>query len=93
MDEKSVDFKEETFKVVKARIESLAKSISFKASKLSFVPVSSWLGDNIVRRTTKMPWYTGPTLLEALDSLHQPKTSLDDDALRIVVHDQHKVNA
>jgi sulfate adenylyltransferase large subunit len=34
-----------------------------------FVPVSALAGDNIVHRTGAMPWYTGPSLLELLESL------------------------
>jgi sulfate adenylyltransferase large subunit len=34
-----------------------------------FVPVSALVGDNIVHRTGAMPWYTGPSLLELLESL------------------------
>ena len=36
-----------------------------------FVPVSALKGDNIVHRAAKtaMPWYTGPSLLELLESL------------------------
>lgn len=34
-----------------------------------FVPVSALLGDNVVERGAAMPWYTGPTLLELLESV------------------------
>jgi sulfate adenylyltransferase large subunit len=34
-----------------------------------FVPVSALAGDNIVHRSTAMDWYTGPSLLELLESL------------------------
>jgi sulfate adenylyltransferase subunit 1 len=34
-----------------------------------FVPVSALAGDNVVHRTTAMPWYTGPSLLEILESI------------------------
>jgi len=34
-----------------------------------FVPVSALAGDNIVHRSEAMPWYTGPSLLELLESL------------------------
>ena len=34
-----------------------------------FVPVSALVGDNIVHRSQVMPWYTGPSLLELLESL------------------------
>jgi len=34
-----------------------------------FVPVSALAGDNVVHRTAAMPWYTGPSLLELLESI------------------------
>ncbi|MGD0546671.1 MAG: GTP-binding protein, partial [Terracidiphilus sp.] len=34
-----------------------------------FVPVGALAGDNIVHGSTAMPWYTGPSLLELLESL------------------------
>jgi sulfate adenylyltransferase subunit 1 len=34
-----------------------------------FVPVSALKGDNVVHSTEAMPWYTGPSLLELLESL------------------------
>ena len=34
-----------------------------------FVPVSALAGDNIVHHSEAMPWYTGPSLLELLESL------------------------
>ena len=36
---------------------------------LYFVPVSALSGDNVVHRTTEMPWYEGPSLLEVLESV------------------------
>jgi len=36
---------------------------------LYFVPVSALTGDNVVRPTTQMPWYDGPSLLEVLESV------------------------
>ena len=42
-----------------------------------FVPVSALVGDNIVHRTSAMPWYRGPSLLELLEST---PTSVDTSA-------------
>lgn len=42
------------------------------------VPVSGRTGDQVARRGTLMPWYEGPTLLEALESL--PARGRDRDA-------------
>ncbi len=33
------------------------------------IPVSALMGDNIVERSDKMPWYGGPSLLEVLEDL------------------------
>jgi len=32
-----------------------------------FVPTSGWIGDNVISRSDDMPWYSGPTLVEAID--------------------------
>ncbi len=37
--------------------------------EVRFVPVSALAGDNIVHRSDAMRWYTGPSLLELLESL------------------------
>ncbi len=39
------------------------------AVSATFVPVSALAGDNVVHRTSTMGWYTGPSLLEVLESL------------------------
>ena len=38
-------------------------------AQLHFLPVSALAGDNVVRLTDAMPWYTGPALLELLESV------------------------
>ena len=37
---------------------------------VNFIPISALLGDNIVDRSTNMPWYEGPTLLYMLENIH-----------------------
>ncbi len=34
-----------------------------------FVPLSALAGDNVVHKTSSMPWYTGPSLLELLEAV------------------------
>lgn len=55
-----------------------------------FVPVAAREGGNIVDRATgTMPWYGGPTVLEALDGF-VPSPALDDRPLRLPVQDVYK---
>lgn len=49
-----------------------------------FIPVSALAGDNIVHRSSAMPWYTGESLLEHLESLPASR-SLEQGAFRLPV--------
>ena len=53
------------------------------------VPVSARDGDNLVRRSARMPWYEGPTLMEALDSFRAAPRPVDLP-LRLPVQDIYK---
>ena len=33
----------------------------------NYIPVSGWMGDNIMEHSTNMEWYKGPCLIEAID--------------------------
>ena len=61
------------FEQIKKDAETLLKPIGFKTDKIQFIPLASYLGDNIAKKSPNMPWYTGPTLLEALDNLVPPE--------------------
>jgi len=59
----------------KAKTDALAllKSVGYKPENVQVIPVASYPGDNIVKKSTNMAWYTGPTLLESLDKLSPPE--------------------
>ena len=54
-----------------------------------FIPVSGREGDNIARRSTAMPWYAGPTVLEALDRFRAEAPEADKP-FRMSVQDVYK---
>jgi elongation factor 1-alpha len=60
------------FNATKAQAEQLLKSVGYKTENVKIIPAASYLGENIVKRSPNMPWYTGPTLIEALDLLTVP---------------------
>jgi sulfate adenylyltransferase large subunit len=62
-----VGYSEATFRRLKEDFLSLVESLTF--SLVQCVPVSALEGDNIVDRSTKMDWYSGPTLLEHLETV------------------------
>ena len=62
-----VDFSEEVFEQVRADFLSFAAQLPI--GELKFIPISALDGDNVVTRSTHMPWYTGPSLLEYLETV------------------------
>jgi bifunctional enzyme CysN/CysC len=54
-----------------------------------FIPVAGRDGDNVADRSTKMPWYDGPTVLEALDRF-EPEGEAVDLPFRMPVQDVYK---
>ncbi|MEM1518213.1 MAG: GTP-binding protein, partial [Nitrososphaerota archaeon] len=77
MDDPTVNWSKERFEEVKQGVSALMKQIGIDVSKIPFIPISGWTGDNLVSRSEKMPWYTGPTLLEALDTFQEPPKPID----------------
>ena len=56
------------------------------------IPVSAKLGDNIANRSRTMTWYSGPTVLEALN-LFKKETARSEQPLRFPVQDVYKFDA
>jgi len=77
MDDPSVSWSQERFEEVRQGVSSIMRQIGIDASKIQFIPVSGWTGDNLISRSDKMPWYKGPTLLEALDLFQEPPKPID----------------
>jgi len=51
---------------IPSRLEQIAADTG-NPVEAQFVPVSALVGDNIVHRTSAMPWYRGPSLLSCLN--------------------------
>jgi len=83
-------WEEKRFIEVKEQVSALLKTVGYKLDKITFVPVAAFLGDNIAKKTTNMPWYNGPTLLEAINSLTSPEkpTQLP---LRLPIQDVYNI--
>ncbi|MDD5331576.1 MAG: translation elongation factor EF-1 subunit alpha [Candidatus Nanoarchaeia archaeon] len=69
----TVDYKEDAFNKVKTEVLHLLKTAGFKPDTVPVIPISALQGDNVFKKSTKMPWYTGPTLAEQLDLFKEPE--------------------
>ncbi|MHC4719925.1 MAG: sulfate adenylyltransferase subunit 1 [Planctomycetota bacterium] len=83
-----VDFSEDRFTAVKQDVHNWLKSINIEPTL--HIPISAILGENIASKSEKMPWYTGPTFLESLDTL-QNKQPPEDKSLLFPVQDVYKI--
>jgi len=90
MDDKTVQYAEARYKEIKAEVGSYLKKVGYKPMKIPFVPISGWVGDNMVEKSANMSWYKGPYLLEALDSVNPPKRPTDKP-LRLPLQDVYKI--
>jgi elongation factor 1-alpha len=72
MDDKSVNFSQDRYEEIKKEVSAFIKKVGYNPEKVDFVPISGWNGDNMIERSANLPWYKGPTLLEALDRISEP---------------------
>ncbi len=72
MDATTPPYDKNKYEQVKADVDKLAKSVGYKDDMLQYVPVSAFVGDN-VKEKGKLDWWTGPTVLKAIDNFTQPE--------------------
>jgi len=71
-----VDYDQATFDAIVADYAEFAKSIGIES--FTAMPISGFKGDNITTRSDNTPWYTGPTLVDHLETV-EVLSSVDAD--------------
>ena len=91
MDRVEVGYKEAKFNEIKDDLTKLLKSVGYKVdTQVVFVPISAFKDDNINKASPNMPWFKGPTLLQALDNLVVPAKPTDKP-LRLPIQDVYTI--
>jgi len=62
-----VGYSERVFREISEQIEELGNRLG--VPNLYSIPISALDGDNVVRRSGRLPWFEGPSLLEYLEEL------------------------
>ncbi|MFH1501025.1 MAG: translation elongation factor EF-1 subunit alpha [archaeon] len=86
----TVNYDEAKFNKVKEDVSTLMKSVGVKIDEVTFLAVSGLKGDNIAKKSDKMAWYKGPTILEQLDLFNEPKKPTDLP-LRMAIQDVYDI--
>ena len=85
----AVDYSQEVFEDMAGQMKDLLKQLTL--DQLAVIPASAMDGDNIVNRSEHMPWYEGPTVIEALDLL-KPTVTDESLPLRLCVQDVYEID-
>ncbi|MCD6381632.1 MAG: GTP-binding protein, partial [Candidatus Aenigmarchaeota archaeon] len=86
----TVNYEEKRFNEVKEEVSKLLKAVGYKPEEITFIPISAYNGDNVVKKSDKTPWYNGPTIVEALDQFKEPERPIDKP-LRIPIQDVYSI--
>jgi len=90
MDDKSVNYSESRFNEIKAEVFNFIKKVGYNPETVPFVPISGRAGDNMLKRSSNLPWWKGSTLLETLDNLQEPQRPCDKP-LRIPIQEVYEI--
>ncbi|QMW68244.1 50S ribosome-binding GTPase [Mumia sp. ZJ1417] len=63
-----VDFDQSIYEKIRDEFDTFAAKLSIP--DLTIIPISALQGDNVVERSTNMPWYQGTSLLHHLENVH-----------------------
>jgi len=90
----AIKYAEDRFNEIKKEVTVFLEKVGYKVDNeknpIRFIPISGWVGDNMIDRSENMPWYKGPILIEALDTMREPKRPFDL-ALRLPLQDVYKI--
>ncbi len=62
-----VDYSQEAYERIRAEYTEFTARL--RIPDIRYIPISALRGDNVVDRSTHMPWYDGPTLLNHLEAV------------------------
>ena len=83
-----VDFDQQIFHSIRDEFNDFAKSLT--GVQFHFVPLSALEGDNVIRRSDRMAWYEGQSLLHLLETV--PAEPAQNEALRFPVQNVVRPN-
>ena len=69
----TVGYSQERFEKIKKDIGSYLDKVGFKVANVSFVPISAYNAENLVRISDRTKWYKGKSLMDILISASKPK--------------------
>lgn len=82
-----INYSEEKFNTIKSEMNLFLEGLGVYPKK--YIPISAYYGENLSKKSNKMNWYQGETVLEAIDLFSEVK-DLKDKELRLPIQDVYK---
>ncbi len=62
----AIEYRKEKFELIRDSVREFCMNIGFEQSSISFVPVSAYKADNLVKRSARIGWYMGKPLMNLI---------------------------
>ncbi len=85
------NYDRQKYEDAKQKLTTMLKAIGYDVTKIPFIPYSAYTDENVSKGSEKMNWYSGPTILAALDNLVVPPKPTDKP-LRLPIQDVYSVS-
>jgi len=95
-------YSEQRFEEIKKEVQGYIKKVGYNPKACAIVPISGWVGDNMIEPSANMPWYKGwtreikdkksdgKTLYDAIDNITPPERPVSKP-LRLPLQDVYKI--
>ncbi|MDT5010803.1 MAG: bifunctional enzyme CysN/CysC [Mycobacterium sp.] len=78
-----VDFDATRFHEVEQELQQMTARLG--GADITVIPIAAKHGDNVVNRSDRTPWYSGPTLLEYLEGVELAAPQAEPERLRVPI--------
>lgn len=79
------NYDQSVFEKIQQDFNEISEQVKKPKQKISFIPISSLYGENIVEKSEKMPWYDSLTLLQLLENIEIEDQKDDRSLFRLPV--------
>jgi sulfate adenylyltransferase subunit 1 len=79
------NYDQSVFEKIQQDFNEISEQVKKPKQKISFIPISSLYGENIVEKSEKMPWYDSLTLLQLLENIEIEDQKDDKSLFRLPV--------
>jgi bifunctional enzyme CysN/CysC/sulfate adenylyltransferase subunit 1 len=82
-----VNYRKEKFEEIVSILKKHLSEIGYSLENVKFFPVSALLGENVVKKSEKMDWYNGETIMEFLEREIKEENLLQNYPFQFLVQD------